>query len=53
MKKTLLSLVMGVMLIASTVTVQAKPVDTTKGSTIAPVTDSTIYHLQSENPTGW
>jgi|GEM_PF-5053098 hypothetical protein len=53
MKKVALSLVMGVMLLASTITVQAKTVDTSKSSTIAPTTNSTIYHLQSENPTGW
>lgn len=53
MKKVALSLIMGVMILASTITVQAKTVDTTHSSTKAPITDSTIYHLQSEDPTGW
>jgi len=44
---------MGVMLVASTITVQAKTVDTTKSTTTAPATSAAVYHLQSEDPTGW
>jgi hypothetical protein len=53
MKKVASSLIVAVMLLASTVTVQAKTVDTTKNSTIDTTTNPSIYHLQSENPTGW
>jgi lipopolysaccharide export system protein LptA len=53
MKKFVLTLMMGAMLLSSGVMASAKTLDTKNTVTIVSSTEQTIFHPQTQDPGGW